>query len=161
MNFQSVSVGQKLVDPRLSCVRSNNAPGCGPNYVPGGYEPGTLALTPQLNRAMGFVDASIGRMVDGLETENLLGSTQIIISAKHGQSPIEPAQVDKIGHAVGTVLGSTTNFIIDDDAALVWEVPGGDAGGGVICSAALPYAGGSAWVCSWRTAWSWLGFRPR
>jgi hypothetical protein len=50
----------------------------------------------------------------------LLGSTQIIISAKHGQSPIDPAQVDKIGHAVGTVLGQAPNFIIDDDAALVW-----------------------------------------
>jgi hypothetical protein len=120
MNFQSVSVGQKLVDPQLSCVRRKNALGCDPNYVPGGYEPGTLAFTPQLSSAMGFVDASIGRMVDGLVTQNLLGSTQIIISAKHGQSPIDPAQVDKIGHAVGTVLGQAPNFIIDDDAALVW-----------------------------------------
>ena len=28
MNFQAVSVGQKLVDPILSCVRSNNGKGC-------------------------------------------------------------------------------------------------------------------------------------
>jgi len=43
MNFQAVSVGQKLVDPILSCVRSNNGPGCDPNYVPGGYEPGSTS----------------------------------------------------------------------------------------------------------------------
>jgi hypothetical protein len=39
MNFQTVSVAQKLVDPVLSCVRSKNASGCDPSYVPGGYEP--------------------------------------------------------------------------------------------------------------------------
>jgi len=43
-----VSVAQKLVDPQLSCVRSNNAPGCDPNYFPGGYVRSTLAFTPQL-----------------------------------------------------------------------------------------------------------------
>jgi hypothetical protein len=34
MNFQAVSVGQKLIDPWLSCVRSGNAPGCDPSYFP-------------------------------------------------------------------------------------------------------------------------------
>src|SRR5215831_499508 len=60
MNFQAVSVGQKLVDPILSCVRSHNGPGCDPNYVPGGYEPGSTSaspiFTPQLKGAIQFVD---------------------------------------------------------------------------------------------------------
>src|SRR5713226_7084036 len=54
MNFQTVSVAQKLVDPQLSCVRSNNATGCDPSYIPGGYEPGTLQFTPQLSGAISF-----------------------------------------------------------------------------------------------------------
>jgi len=52
MNFQSVSVGQKLVDPELSCPRSGNALGCDPSYVPGGYLPHTLDFTPQLASAL-------------------------------------------------------------------------------------------------------------
>jgi len=35
------------------------------------------------------VDAAIGQMVDALKGQGLLGSTTIIITAKHGQSPID------------------------------------------------------------------------
>jgi hypothetical protein len=45
MNFQSVSVGQKLVDPVKSCQR-NPTSTCDSAYVPGGYAPGTLKFTP-------------------------------------------------------------------------------------------------------------------
>jgi arylsulfatase A-like enzyme len=37
-----------------------------------------------------FVDAAIGQMVDALRHNGLLDSTAIIITAKHGQSPIDP-----------------------------------------------------------------------
>jgi arylsulfatase A-like enzyme len=37
-----------------------------------------------------FVDAAIGQMVDALQDRNLLDSTVIIITSKHGQSPIDP-----------------------------------------------------------------------
>ena len=37
-----------------------------------------------------FVDAAIGQMVAALKHEGLLDSTTIIITAKHGQSPIDP-----------------------------------------------------------------------
>ena len=37
-----------------------------------------------------FVDAAIGQMVDALKHEGLLDSTTIIVTAKHGQSPIDP-----------------------------------------------------------------------
>jgi arylsulfatase A-like enzyme len=36
-----------------------------------------------------FVDASIGQMVAGLTDQGLLNSTLIVITAKHGQSPID------------------------------------------------------------------------
>jgi hypothetical protein len=123
MNFQAVSVGQKLVDPTLSCVRSGNAPGCDPNYVPGGYEPGTLAFTPQLAGAVQFVDTAIGSMVQELAKEGVLDSTKIIISAKHGQSPIDPSKLALIGHAETKVLtnaGIKVAQVTDDDIALIW-----------------------------------------
>src|SRR3989440_8855291 len=72
MNFQAVSVGKKLVDPQLSCVRSNNAPGCDPRYFPGGYEPTTLQFTPQLSGAISSVDGALGKMVAELKAQNKL-----------------------------------------------------------------------------------------
>ena len=102
MNFQAVSVGQKLVDPILSCVRSPG-PKCDPKYVPGGYEPGSTSarpiFTPQLKGAIGFVDSAIGAMVNELRNQGVLATTTIIITAKHGQSPIDPSKLALIGHA--------------------------------------------------------------
>jgi hypothetical protein len=130
MNFQAVSVGQKLVDPILSCVRSHNGPGCDPNYVPGGYEPGSTStspiFTPQLKGAIQFVDHSIGEMVSELQKQGVLATTRIIITAKHGQSPIDPSKLALIGHAEITVLNNAGVFpamVTDDDVALIWMNP--------------------------------------
>jgi hypothetical protein len=123
MNFQAVSVGQKLVDPQLSCVRSNSAPGCDPSYVPGGYEPGTLRFTPQLSGAISYVDGALGSMVAELKAQHQLGSTEIIVSAKHGQSPIDPSTLALIGHAENKVVTSAGVGIAqstDDDIDLMW-----------------------------------------
>jgi hypothetical protein len=131
MNFQAVSVAQKNVDPILSCARSRNGPGCDPSYVPGGYAPGSTSaspiFTPQLAGAVQFVDAQIGSMVNELRNQGVLDSTTIIISAKHGQAPIDPSQLHKIGSAEQTVLASAgivsdgVNVqITDDDVSLVW-----------------------------------------
>jgi hypothetical protein len=72
MNFQAVSVGQKL--------------------VAGGYD-AQLAPKPILQHAVAHTDASIGRMVAALKSRDLLEDTLIIVSAKHGQSPIDPTQL--------------------------------------------------------------------
>jgi hypothetical protein len=130
MNFQAVSVGQKLVDPILSCARSNNGPGCDHKYVPGGYEPGSTSaspiFTPQLKKAIQFVDNSIGAMVNELRAKGVLATTTIIITAKHGQSPIDPSKLALIGHAEVTVLNNAGVFpamVTDDDVALIWMNP--------------------------------------
>src|SRR5882672_4219944 len=80
MNFQAVSVGQKL---------SSVTEGLG-GYV---VDPATGALTPSapLQTALAHTDESIGKMVTALRDNGLLDSTLIIISAKHGNSPIDPA----------------------------------------------------------------------
>jgi hypothetical protein len=67
-NFQSVSVGQKTA----------------------GYEPGTLAFTPDLLKALDFVDDSLGKIVHKLKSKGLLHDTLIIVASKHGQASINP-----------------------------------------------------------------------
>jgi len=73
MNYQAVSVGQKLIT----------------GGVKGGYTDAAGDPTPSMLGEIEFVDATIGQMVSALETQGLLGSTAIIITAKHGQSPID------------------------------------------------------------------------
>lgn len=78
MNFQTVSVGQKLIEKSVG--------------VTGGYLDDEGRPTPALLDEIQFTDASIGRMVDALAQRGLLDSTLVIISAKHGQSPIDSAR---------------------------------------------------------------------
>jgi len=62
-------------------------------------------------------------MVQELAQQGVLDSTKIIISAKHGQSPIDPSKLALIGHAETKVLtnaGITPAQVTDDDVALIW-----------------------------------------
>jgi arylsulfatase A-like enzyme len=72
MNFQTVNVGQKLI-----------------KGVKGGYTDAAGDPTPSMRDEIQFVDLAIGQMVHALQIQGLLGSTAIIITAKHGQSPID------------------------------------------------------------------------
>jgi hypothetical protein len=74
MNFQAVSVGQKLIE----------------NGVDGGYLDAAGTPGPSLFSEIKFADASIGEMIARLRDRGKLESTLIIITAKHGQSPIDP-----------------------------------------------------------------------
>jgi hypothetical protein len=124
MNFQTVSVAEKDVDPSKTCdpTRNDGTP-CDPNYVPGAYEPGTLAFTPQMVDGMSYVDGALGAIVSELKSQHVYDSTEIILTAKHGQSPINPASLAKIGHAETKVLenaGISLAQVTDDDVSLVW-----------------------------------------
>ena len=81
MNFQAVSVGQKLIEPKSANRIDANS---------GGYEDAQGTPRPKMLAEIQFVDAAIGQMVDALKHEGLLDSTTVIITAKHGQSPIDP-----------------------------------------------------------------------
>jgi predicted AlkP superfamily pyrophosphatase or phosphodiesterase len=102
MNFQSVSVGQKLAS--------------------GGYADASGTPGPTLSNAIGFVDQSVGKMVSALSTHGLADKTLIIISAKHGQSPIDKSKVVKLddGQVIAAPIGSNFAFDIADDGALIW-----------------------------------------
>ena len=86
MNYQAVSVGQKLIK----------------GGVKGGYTDAAGDPTPSMRGEIEFVDATIGQMVDALQDHGLLGSTAIIITAKHGQSPIDTNRFFPIPGASGT-----------------------------------------------------------
>jgi hypothetical protein len=115
MNFQAVSVGQKLAtagfgdDPKLTG-----------GYVNGNGAPGT-ALTMQFE----FVDDALGKFSQALSKQGLNGSTLIIVSAKHGQSPIDVKdRVIQSDAPLQKVPGfGTHGFEICDDEGLVWLDP--------------------------------------
>lgn len=83
MNFQAVSVGQKLIEKTVGKT--------------GGYEDSIGTPTPSLLSEIEFADASIGEMIAALKSSGIYDSTLIIISAKHGQSPIDSARYLGIG----------------------------------------------------------------
>ena len=116
MNFQAVSVGQKL-------AKSGDADA--DKSLTGGYAdaqgtPGN-ALTLQLQ----FVDDALGKFMNELKSKNLDDSTLIIVSAKHGQSPINVSDRVAISDALyaGAPGFGANGFEICDDAALVWLSP--------------------------------------
>jgi hypothetical protein len=84
MNFQAVSVGEKLI---LKSPKTF-----------GGYQDNIGTPTAAMLNQIKFVDAAIGQMVDALSANrDLWDSTAIIITAKHGQSPIDTHRYQGIG----------------------------------------------------------------
>jgi hypothetical protein len=73
MNFQAVSVGQKLIE----------------HGVKGGYTDAAGTPTTPMQSEIEYVDAAIGQMIRELRRHDLLESTAIVITAKHGQSPVD------------------------------------------------------------------------
>jgi hypothetical protein len=128
MNFQAVSVGQKLIEPKSAVRTDANS---------GGYEDAAGTPRPKMLAEIQYVDAAIGQMVDALKQEGLLDSTTIIVTAKHGQSPIDPNRFFPIpGHSgnngtppsgfVGPLLPAVYNDpnnglgLAEDDISQIW-----------------------------------------
>jgi len=126
MNFQAVSVGQKL--------SADQFPGADPSLV-GGYTrdlDGNLIPRSGLVAALHNTDAAIGQMVSALSSHGLADSTLIIISAKHGNSPIDPATLAKrnvstISTIVNSVGSGLLALVVADTGPLVWLTPAGQA----------------------------------
>jgi len=102
MNFQSVSVGQKL-----NCC---------------GYTNPAATPTTGLAHAIKFVDASIGQMGGALKSRGLIENTLVIVSAKHGQSPIDLTKRKALddGTVIAGPIGPNFAFDIGDDGVLIW-----------------------------------------
>ncbi|HXW56379.1 MAG TPA: alkaline phosphatase family protein [Candidatus Cybelea sp.] len=129
MNFQVVSIGQKLIEKTLS------------PKVTGGYEDSIGTPTASLLSEIEFADTSIGEMIAALKSNGIYDSTLIIISAKHGQSPIDSARYLGISNSPGDPITTSPATILanagcipysesplnptglgptEDDVSLVW-----------------------------------------
>jgi len=122
MNFQAVSVGQKLIEKS--------------NGVTGGYLDVEATPGPALLDEFKFVDASIGAFVRELKARGLYQTTLIVVTAKHGQSPIDPNRyVSQLNNGTSpATLLSNAGFIpysestnnptgigpTEDDVSLIW-----------------------------------------
>jgi Type I phosphodiesterase / nucleotide pyrophosphatase len=125
MNFQVVSVGQKLIEKSTG--------------VTGGYMDGEGRPTAALLSEIEFADTTIGDMVNAIKKQALSSSTLIIISAKHGQSPIDSSRYlgistisgDPITTSPATILEKLLPFSespanptgigpTEDDVSLIW-----------------------------------------
>jgi hypothetical protein len=107
-NFQSVSVGEKLaVDPVTG--------------LKGGYTDAIGTPGQALAGELDFIDQSMGKFVQELKVKGLFESTLIIVSAKHGQSPIDGSKRHGIGGGQpAATIGSADAFDISDDGSLIW-----------------------------------------
>jgi hypothetical protein len=117
MNFQTVSTAQKLP----------TSDGLTGGYLPGGKVPGPLLV-----RALNYINTEVGKMVAEIREQGLAGSTAIIISAKHGQSPTNPNDLARVPDspiisAINAAWAAThpgnPNLIVfstDDDGMLLW-----------------------------------------
>jgi arylsulfatase A-like enzyme len=136
MNFQAVSVGQKLIETTLTPT------------VTGGYDTSTASNavygtpTAALLSEIEFVDAAIGEFVAALKKQLLSDSTLVIITAKHGQSPIDSNRFLRIpkdfpGESPATILDNAGGYLpaseapsggqigpTEDDISLLWLKPG-------------------------------------
>ncbi len=95
MNFQAVSVAEKVDSPGTITKNPDGSYTVGPTEL-AGYLPGTTTPGPLLSGALDYVDAQLQRMVDTIHEDGLQSSTAIIITAKHGQSPQDPLLLKRI-----------------------------------------------------------------
>ena len=117
MNFQSVSTAEKLP----------TSDGLVGGYLAGGTVPGPL-----LTKALDFVNESVGRFESALTSHGLSARTTIIVSAKHGQSPTDPAALTRLPDGpildalnaawkkTHPVAADLVAFSTDDDIMQLW-----------------------------------------
>jgi predicted AlkP superfamily pyrophosphatase or phosphodiesterase len=103
MNFQSANIGEKV----------------------GGYADAAGTPTAALSGAFDYVDDAIGRILAELQTKGLTGSTLVIVTAKHGDSPVDLASRRAIDPALvdATVNGVQAGLVAlntPDTVELLW-----------------------------------------
>ena len=117
MNFQAVYFGQSLNEPSVGM---------------GGYKNAAAVPSDELLKEIEFVDASIGDIVNALHAAGRYEDTLVIITAKHGESPIDTSQYVADGtNTPATLLGSAIPYsesplnatgigATEDDVSVLW-----------------------------------------
>jgi hypothetical protein len=121
MNFQSVYIGQSVLEPTVG---------------KGGYQNAAALPSSELLHEIEFVDASIGDIVGALKSAGIYEDTLLVITAKHGASPIDTSLYVADGsNTPATLLGSAIPFsesplnttgigATEDDVSVLWLKPG-------------------------------------
>jgi hypothetical protein len=121
MNFQSVYIGQSVFEP---------------NVGGGGYVNAAALPSGRLLSEIEFVDASIGDIVAALKAQGIYDDTLLIVTAKHGDSPIDTSRYVANGSDTpATLLGNAIPFsesplnstgigATEDDVSVLWLKPG-------------------------------------
>jgi hypothetical protein len=117
MNFQAVYIGESVFEPGVGS---------------GGYQNAAALPTSELLKEIEFVDASIGDIVHALKAAGIFDDTLIIVTAKHGESPIDPKLYVADGsNTPATLLGTAIPFsesplnstgigATEDDVSVLW-----------------------------------------
>jgi len=117
MNFQAVYFGQSLSEPGVGN---------------GGYKNAAAVPSDELLKEIEFVDASIGDIVSALKERGIYDGTLIIVTAKHGESPIDPSSYVADGsNTPATLLGNAIPYsesplnsagigATEDDVSVLW-----------------------------------------
>jgi Type I phosphodiesterase / nucleotide pyrophosphatase len=117
MNFQAVYIGQSLNEPTVGA---------------GGYQNAAALPSAELLKEIEFVDSSIGEIVNALKDAGLYEHTLLIITAKHGESPIDPTRYVADGtNTPATLLGTAIPYsesplnpagigATEDDVSVLW-----------------------------------------
>ncbi len=117
MNFQSVYVGQSVNETGVAA---------------GGYLNAAAAPSAELLKEVEYVDTAIGEIVNALKTAGIYNNTLVIITAKHGESPIDPSRYVADGtNTPATLLGDLIPFsesplnstgigATEDDVSVLW-----------------------------------------
>jgi hypothetical protein len=117
MNFQAVYFGETLSEPNLAV---------------GGYQNAAGAPSDELLREIKFVDASIGDIANALKDRGIYQDTLVIVTAKHGDSPIDPTRYVANGaNTPATLLGTAIPYsesplnptgigATEDDVSVLW-----------------------------------------
>jgi hypothetical protein len=117
MNFQSVYVGESVNEAGVAV---------------GGYKNAAAAPGEQLLKEIEYVDTAVGAIVGALKTAGIYDNTLLIITAKHGESPIDATRYVADGaNTPATLLGNMIPFsesplnstgigATEDDVSVLW-----------------------------------------
>jgi hypothetical protein len=117
MNFQAVYTGESVSEPSVGN---------------GGYKNAAALPSAELLQEIESVDISIGAIVNSLKDSGIYDDTLIIVTAKHGGSPIDPTRYVADGtNTPATLLGTRIPFsesplnttgigATEDDVSVLW-----------------------------------------
>jgi hypothetical protein len=117
MNFQAVYTGESVSEPGVGV---------------GGYQNAAALPSAELLQEIESVDTSIGDIVNALKDRGIYDDTLIIITAKHGGSPIDPTRYVADGaNTPATLMGTRIPYsesplnptgigATEDDVSVLW-----------------------------------------